>query len=452
MSAQPEALLPHDREAERGVLGAILHNNEAIYQASAIISPDSFFSPGHRDLFQTMIDMTEEQLPIDEITLITRLREGGRSDAVGGMVYIAELMDATPVTANVLVYADIVRSKAEARLFIVRATEAVATVWGQQRITDEALALQGTIEELAGGTTALEPRQAGDVATEVYTNLELATPAFPAFTHMRIDAVLGGFATERPTIIAARTGVGKTSFGVQICLSNAERGVPTLFLSLEMEDTTIVSRAISNLSGVPGDMIMHRKLDEITTVQWDRLTSEQLRLKDWPLYVLEPRRPMSPQQIEGTIRLAKIRYGVRLVVVDHLTRIRVPGRSLYDRQTERIESLGTMQRRIGGISMVVMVQLNREGDGASTVPLLKHLKGSGDIEENAGAVLLLHDEHPESNDAVKPITCIVAKNGNGKKGRTTLMFEPGRYRFRDQDDGWSEFEHSPLGQSPEGLS
>lgn len=438
MTDQPQALLPHDKEAEQGVLGSILHNNEAIYQASALIAPDSFFSPAHRHIFQAMIDMTGEQLPIDEITLITQLREVSKVDAVGGLTYVAELLDATPVTANVLVYADIVRSKAEARLFIIEATEAVATVRDQQKVTEEALALQGTIEELAGGTTALDPQQAGDVAAEVYKNLEQAVPAFPAFTHMKVDSVLGGFGTERPTVIAARTGVGKTSFGVQICLNNAQRGVPTLFISLEMEATTIISRAISNLSDIPGEVIMHRRLNELTNARWDRLTSEQSKLKDWPFYVLEPRRPMSPQQIEGTIRLAKIRYGVKLVIVDHLTRIQATGRDIYSRQTERIESLGKMQRRIGGLAMVVMVQLNREGDG--TTPIMKHLKGSGDIEENAGAVLLLHDVSPESNEPMKPMQCIVAKNGNGRKGRTTLWFEPAHYRFNDQDMSQSDFE------------
>ena len=94
-------MLPHDKDAEQGVLGAIIHNNEAFYQAAELLQPEHFFSPAHRELFKAMIGLTDQGDPIDEITLGNYLKSRNKLEQVGGLVSIPELVDLTPVTANV---------------------------------------------------------------------------------------------------------------------------------------------------------------------------------------------------------------------------------------------------------------------------------------------------------------------------------------------------------------
>ncbi|MCZ6644754.1 MAG: replicative DNA helicase, partial [SAR324 cluster bacterium] len=118
-----ESLLPHDKEAEQGVLGAIIHNNDALNHAAEILQPEFFFSPAHRELFQAMINLADRQNPIDEITLGDALRSRNLLDQVGGLIYIAELVDLTPVASNVAVYAEIVRQKHQLRSLISAATD-----------------------------------------------------------------------------------------------------------------------------------------------------------------------------------------------------------------------------------------------------------------------------------------------------------------------------------------
>ena len=118
-----QSLLPHDKEAEQGVLGAVIHDNESVHAALEMLTAEMFFSPAHQYIFQAMTDLDERNEPIDEITLGNLLRAKNQLGQVGGLVYVAELVDLTPVASNVLYYAGIVREKHQLRSLIGAATE-----------------------------------------------------------------------------------------------------------------------------------------------------------------------------------------------------------------------------------------------------------------------------------------------------------------------------------------
>src|SRR3990167_3348894 len=224
-------MMPHDREAEQGVLGAIIHENRNLERVIGVLDAEAFFSPGHRRIFQAMLGLREQQTPIDETTLAAKLRLSGGIDHVGGVSYIAELVDLTPVAGNIEVYVEIVLERHRARSIVQLALDVVSDVMESGVVTDHAARLRAALEQVDDQAGGLRGRPFSQAGMEFCSWLgEEGKPAFVARTHTRLDGMLGGIGTDRPGYIASRTGVGKTTFALQTAIRNAKAGVPALFV------------------------------------------------------------------------------------------------------------------------------------------------------------------------------------------------------------------------------
>ena len=416
----PPQLLPYDKEAEQSVLGAILHNNDALLQAAEILQPDAFFSPAHRDLFQAMLELATRKAPIDEITLANFLRSRNQLEQVGGMVYIAELGDATPVSLNVMAYAEIVREKHQLRSLITSATQ----------IADKGRAGAGDVEgliqqaeqtflDLARHATRRSYQTIGDLLKESFTKLEQAQDRSDGLTGLPtgfrdLDEMTNGLQATDLIIVAARPGMGKTSFALNIAQHAALRSRrPAVVFSLEMSKEQMALRVLCSEAKVDSQKLKSGKLDEY---DWDKLAEASNRLSDTPIFI-DDTAEATPLAIKAVARRIQQEHGLGLIVVDYLQLMRAVTRR--DNREQEIAEISRTLKAIAkdlNVPLVACAQLNRAVEGRQNKrPLLADLRESGSIEQDADLVMFiyrdeLYNEKTE-NQGVAEIS--IAKHRNG---------------------------------------
>ena len=432
MNAAPQvqAMLPNDKEAEQGVLGAVLHSNEALLQVSGVLEPESFFSPSHRDLFKGMQELAALRKPIDEITLAHHMRERQQLEQVGGIVYIAELGDMTPVTANVLAYAEIVHKQYALRRLIA-ACESLAQTGREGRMDYEALAIKGTelFDEILRGSPRLEAKhesQLVDAWVERASRRE--EDQVSVRTSTRLDGFLGRMSVSRPIVIAGRPGMGKTAISRQLCTFIARKSqLPALYLNLEMDEEELAERDMAAVSGLDGTRMRNPQMDLVDGDDWDKVLAAQQTLRSLSMWTFTPRAPLTVQRIEAICRYNIHHHGIRAIFIDQLSKIAVVGKmGDFERQSARMAGVTRLVKKLR-VPIVLACQVNRQG---ANEPTLEDLKGTGQIEEDAHAVIFVHAPHPktqEERDAWnqhRPVKIIIAKNGGGATGRFTVTYWP----------------------------
>lgn len=413
-------MLPHDKDAEQGVLGAIIHNNEAIYQASELIQAEHFFSPAHRELFKAMHGLTEQRDPIDEITLGNYLKSRNKLEQVGGLVYIAELVDLTPVTANVLVYAEIVREKFQLRQLIGAATEIAAK--GHESQED----VQGLIQQaesvfldLATNTTRHRYAQLKDLILANFEQLEATADRGDDLTGLpsgfkELDGYTNGFQPSDLIIMAARPSMGKTSLALNIAkYAVIKNQAPALVFSLEMSKEQLAMRLLCMDAGVDSQKLRVGKLDEF---EWDKLGASAGGLSEAQFYIDETPE-LTPLELKAIARRVQADHGLSLIVVDYLQLMRA-NRKTDNREQEVAEisrSLKAIAKEMN-VPVLACAQLNRALEARNDKrPHLADLRESGSIEQDADLVMFIYrDEvyHPDTEDqGIAEIN--IAKHRNG---------------------------------------
>ncbi|MCZ6730832.1 MAG: replicative DNA helicase, partial [SAR324 cluster bacterium] len=401
-----ESLLPHDKEAEQGVLGAIIHNNDALNHAAEILQPEFFFSPAHRELFQAMIDLADRQNPIDEITLGDALRSRNLLDQVGGLIYIAELVDLTPVASNVAVYAEIVRQKHQLRSLISAATDIANkgrdTPGDVGELLDQA---QDIIIELANDAQVRSYAQLKDLLAANFEALEAAQDRGDDLTGLpsgfaELDKYTNGFQPSDLIIVAARPSMGKTSLAVNIAKYAATYSkLPAVVFSLEMSKEQLALRLLCSEASVDSQQVRLGKLDDF---EWDKLAKAAGTLSNVKLFIDESPE-LNPMGIKTVARRIQAEHGLGLIVVDYLQLMRSTRRK--DNREQEIADISRGLKAIAKefkVPVLACAQLNREVEGRTDRrPRLSDLHESGAIEQDADLVMFLYrDEvyNPETED------------------------------------------------------
>jgi replicative DNA helicase len=442
-------MLPHDKEAEQGVLGSIIHNNEAFYQAAELIEAECFFSPAHRELFKAMQGLTEQHDPIDEITLGNFLKSRNKLEQVGGLVYIAELVDVTPVTANVLVYAEIVREKFQLRQLIDAATEIASR--GKQSQEN----VQGLIQEaenvflnLATHATRHSYAHLKELLHRNFETLEAAQDRGDALLGLptgfvELDRLTNGLQPSDLVILAARPSMGKTSFALNMARFSALRK-PTavLVFTLEMSKEQMALRLLCSEAGVDSQKLRVGNLDEF---EWDKLAAAAGTLSEAQIFVDETPE-VTPLGVKAIARRIQAEHGLGLIVVDYLQLMRSNGRT--DNREQEIAEISRGLKAVAkelNVPVLACAQLNRALEARPDKrPRLSDLRESGAIEQDADLVMFIYrDEvyNPDTEDnGIAEIH--IAKHRNGPitttKSGIRLAFIPQFTKFanlslRDND-------------------
>jgi replicative DNA helicase len=417
---QVRTLLPHDKEAEQGVLGTVLHNNNALLQAAEIVQPDSFFSPAHRELFRAMLELHERREPIDEITLAAFLRARNQLEPVGGIVYIAELGDMTPLAANVTAYAEIVREKHQLRSLITAAMD-IATK-GRESGED----VQGLIQQaedifldLANKATIKSYSSLGDLLKANLALLEKAQDLGEGLTGLatgfrELDDLTNGLQRSDLIIVAARPGMGKTSFALNIAeFASVRTRLPVAVFSLEMSKEQMAYRLLCAEAKVDSQKVRRGELDDY---EWDKLAAATAKLSETPIFI-DDTAEATPLAVKAIARRIQAEHGLGLVVVDYLQLMRGAGRK--DNREQEIAEISRGLKALAkelDVPVIACAQLNRALEArANKRPMLADLRESGAIEQDADIVMFIYrDEiyNPKTEDAgVAEIA--IAKHRNG---------------------------------------
>jgi len=428
-----DAGLPYDSDAECAVLGSVLLHRDAIVSVAPWLRPAHFYEERNAWIYQAMLDCYRAQVTPNIRTITDRLRDMGKYDAVGGILYLNGLDASLPHGLDIEAYARRVERFAMLRGLVVAGGKIAALGYrsgdGLQALADAQAELT-KVAALQSSDTAFVPFSA--IVDDVYD--DMASEAAPGIAtgYTDLDRMTGGLHRGDLVILAARPGVGKTSLaGCLACNVASLHRLPVAFISLEMGRKDILMRAAALYAGLDLASIRQRKLNDdertafISALQWAH---------DQPVYI-EDTASLTMQTIRNKVLRFKVERGdVGLVIVDYLQLMKSEGRK------ERWQEVGEISRdlkqlaREVDVPILALSQLSRAVEGRSShVPMLSDLRESGNLEQDADMVMFIYREEmydrETQNKGVAELH--IAKHRNGPIGVVPLRFDARSTRFDD---------------------
>ena len=422
---------PHSMEAEQSVLGGLLLDNRAWDRAGDLLTEGDFHRFEHRLIFGAISALATANLPADVITVFEHLQRAGKAEECGGLAYLNSLAQSVPSAANMRRYATIVRDRALERAVIAATAEAATIAW--ETGDDDAAAKIDRITTLLGrlerGQVRKAPRSIADIALERidhYTALEdgTITAGWPT-SIATLDARLnGGLRAGSLYILAARPAVGKSSFAQSLGLTLAEGGLPTLFLSLEMDETEVTDRGVSSSGRVSYSALLTGKMN---SEHWARASEAMERLGRLPFFIDD-----QPALTLRDIRVkAKSVKGLKVLVLDYL-QLCAGSRRDGNRNGE-IEEISRGLKALAkelGIAVIALSQLNRDVEKRTHKrPMLSDLRDSGAIEQDADVVMFLWPVRELEAEGRRIVGLAIDKNRQGRLGEVGLDFHGDTQRW-----------------------
>lgn len=433
-----ERTLPHDLDAERAVLGAILGFPNTLKDVIDVVAVTDFFREAHRDIYRTMVDLVEDGTAVDFITVKASLQTAGKLDSSGGPAYLASLSDGVPRSTNVAHYASIVKEKARLREAIYAANKLLANAYDADSpaatLAEQAAARLSVIaESVQVATGHAVPLM--DVIPAAVERIQAAQKAGGGVTGIStgladLDEMCSGLHPSEVTIIAARTSVGKTAMLLNIARYVGEYVGPALVYSLEMDRESLFGRLLASEASVNGQDIRTGRLSD---EDWSRIGPALVSLRKSKIYVDDTASIAIGQMIART-RKFKDQYGLAMVGIDYVQLMRGSGR--FENRTQEI---GNVSRGIKAMAKelkvpaVVLGQLSRETEKRqSKRPQLSDLRESGDLEQDADTVILLYRPEQRAEDQGDEAEAIFAKQRNGPTGVVKLTWRKEFVRFENR--------------------
>lgn len=441
---------PQDIGAETCVLGGMMLQPAAVAKASDMLADADFYRPAHQDLFRAMLAMQAERQPIDLVTIRDRLAQAGALERVGGIEYVAEIVDGVPDAANIEYYANIVREASIKRELIAMATEILQDAYTRTETAADLLkkyqARLYDIHRMAKPRRGAEST-IGQAVRTVMADLEERYLHGKTASHRwntgfdEIDAAIHGLRPGHLVTLAAATGAGKTTLGMNMAANVAAQGGGVLFVSGEMLPAELAQRVLQAHSGVSGNVIHSA---ELRPEDWTRLNDSEAALKALPVYIVGRAMDLAGIALKAQQVASQWPCPLGLIVVDYLQIMHLPpGREMR----ERIGAMTAGLKRLAmdlQVPVVILSQFNREESKSKKPPSLYGLKESGSIENDSNVVVLLHKPEPiqlwhdSDRQAWVVVWAQVAKCRDGKTtrwpeepddGSIKLLWQPSRTRF-----------------------
>lgn len=429
-------LPPHSLEAEQGLLGAILADGHRVLdRIEGLVSAEDFYRADHRAIFSTAKALHDACRPVDLLTVADALEVRGESERTGGIAYLADLGNGGFVASNASAYARTLRERATLRGLQQTAADimtACAMPAGRSpaEIAAEAEArMQALVDH-----SATEPSRLQDVLCDVLGDVQARMERGGRIAGLStgfegIDGMTGGLEPGQLVIVAARPSVGKTVIGCNIAAHVAASGTPTLFFTLEMTRREIAARILAARSGVT---VQAMRAGTNASDDWDQMSSVAGASANWPMFI-DDTPAVTVAYVRAKARRIQRTHGLGLVVIDYLGLMRGTG-------DNRAQEVGSISRGLKALAkelkvpVIALAQLNRASEGRpDKKPTLADLRDSGEIEQDADAVFMLHREsmHREAPEWEGLAQLLIRKNRNGPTGDCLLSLDGPRMRFTD---------------------
>ena len=441
-------LPPQAVELEAAVLGALMLENDAYSQVCELLTPESFYDPKHQKIYEAIMTLGSNQRPIDMLTVTEQLRANGTLEAVGGAVAISELTANVLSAANVEFHARIVAQKYLARRLITFASSVQAEAFDEANDIDDLLQqAEGNLFEISQTQLKREVVQIDSIILQAVKQIELAGNRESGLSGLSsgfedLDSMTSGWQNSDLIIIAARPAMGKTAFVLSMAKNMAiDLNTPVAVFSLEMSNTQLVNRIISNVCEIKGETV---RSGHLSTDEWDRLNSGIRGMYGAPLFIDETP-GLSVTELRTKARRLVREHDVKLIIIDYLQLMNATGMKFGSREQEVStisRSLKALAKELN-IPVIALSQLNRLSETREDKrPVLSDLRESGAIEQDADFVAFIHrpeyysrsGQDPAGNDIRGLAEFIIAKHRNGQVGSVKMRFTSKYVRFENWND------------------
>ena len=431
--------MPYNLEAEAAILGNMILDEKALVNAMDKLDEDCFYATANKTIFNAIAALFEEGVPVDMVTLSEKL--GDKLDTVGGIAYITKIAQNVFTKENLDQYIEIARDKKTLRRLIESANEIMDMGMKDELaagdIIDKSEQLIFRISEQQGTKSF---SHIGEVVKSTLAILDERKRRGGKITGIRtgftgLDAATAGLQNSNLIILAARPGVGKTSFALNIAQNAAIREkVPVAIFSLEMSKDELVNRVLSSEALVESGKL---RIGDIDAADMTKIAHSLKDIITAPVYI-DDTPGITVAEIRAKCRRLKMEKGLGLVVIDYLQLMQGSsrrGESRTQEVSEMSRSLKVMAKELN-VPVITLSQLNRSSEKLARRPMLSDLRESGSIEQDADIVIMLSRPLAEENaeeSAANIVECILAKNRAGECGIFNLAWRGEYTKFMNLD-------------------
>ena len=438
-TAVSERPLPHNLEAEKCVLGAVLIHNDAFNHAAELLDSRDFYRDAHRRIFDKMIVLSDRNEVIDLVTLKEELGRASDLDKVGGPAYIAALVDGVPKSTNVEYYARIVKEKATLRSLIHASNKILATAYRAETDADIQLdEAERAIFEIADDRIETGFVPLSDLVPASFERIERLqetkgdlTGVPTGFTDL--DALTSGLQPAELVIVAARPAMGKTSLALNIAQHVGTKTNMTIGLfSLEMSKEQLFLRMLTSEARINAHQFRTGLLGE---QDYSRLSHSLEALSGAGVYIDDPS-TIGVLEMRAKARRLKAEHNLHLLIVDYIQLVQ--GRGRFENRTQELASISRSLKGLAkelNVPVIALSQLSRAPESRSEHrPQLSDLRESGALEQDADVVLFIYreDQYDPKPDNENTAELIIGKQRNGPTGVVRLAFLKEFTRFENQ--------------------
>jgi replicative DNA helicase len=441
---------PQAVDVEEAVLGALMLERDAITAVIDILDSQSFYKDEHKEIYAAIRRLFEKSQPIDILTVTNELRTETKLEFVGGAFYISELTNRVTSAANIEYHARIVAEK-----YILRKLIEISSGIQKDAFEDgvDVFNLLDTAERELFSITEQNLRssyenmgqllsKALEQIHEIQSNSGTYSGVPSGFT--ALDRVTSGFQKSDLIIIAARPGMGKTSFVMSVARNAAvDFKKPVAVFSLEMSSIQLVMRLISSEAEIDAHKLRTGKLQDH---EWHQLNAKTSKLSSAPIYI-DDTPALNVFELRAKCRRLKAQYGIEMVIIDYLQLM--AGNKDSKAGQNREQEISTISRSLKGLAkelnipVIALAQLSRQVEqrGGTKKPILSDLRESGSIEQDADQVYFIYrpeyyklEETEDGRPSQGVAQIIIAKNRHGATDTVDLRFVNEFARFTDLTD------------------
>jgi len=433
--------LPANIEAEKAILGALLLNDDNLSNVVELLSPEDFYHPPHKLIYQAIVDISKQFERIDVISLQDELTKQDTLDKVGGVTYLLELQEDIPAVGLIEQHAKIIREKALLRELISSAAGIITTCYNQDdkgidQILDHA---EKTVFQISNRRTNESFVQLNIWLKKTFQHLSDIKSHSKGVTGIpsnlpTLDTMTSGFQKGDLIVLAARPSMGKTALALRFALQAALEKHTVGFFSLEMAAEQLTLRLLSAESRVAHHNIRNAT---ITSDEWIELTNVAAKLAEMPLFI-DDTAMLSIMDLRAKSRKLKAEHNVSCLVIDYLQLIHSTRRheNRHQEVSEISRSLKALAKELN-VPVIALSQLSRAVDSRMDKrPMLSDLRESGAIEQDADLIMFLYRDIVYNPDTENPALAelIVGKQRNGPTGKVYLNFIKELTKFEESDE------------------
>jgi replicative DNA helicase len=429
---------PHDDEAERAALGAMLMDADAISTSIEYLRPGDFYSNANNMVYEAILGLFNKGLAADILTVTGELRQNGKLEQAGGAAYVATLTTVVPSSRNIAYYAQTVQAYSLRRALLRVSADVNVKVFDEtleSRIILEET--QQRIFELSDNRNSIRYQSVKEVLHETIGIIEKLTKSNKEYTGIpsgfdELDKLTSGFHPAEFIIIGARPSIGKTALALTMAANISVRNkIPAAFFTLEMPAIALMQRLLAMEARINASSL---RSGFLKTSEFSAILDAAENIYEAPLYIVDMPN-MKLMDLRAQARRIRAQEKVEIMFIDYLGLISSENYSVprFEQMSEISRSLKSLARELE-IPIVVLCQLNREAERER--PNLSSIRDSGSIEQDADVVMFLHrdresnkKQHENAGDDKNITSLILSKQRNGPVGIINLTFMPQYAKF-----------------------